>query len=217
MGVLFPNGVGNTETEMINDAGAAYAGTCVRCSASICIPIGNQQGSVRKQIIEWDSPGSNLNTAIQNASDVLQFVLDNSLGYLTMFCMQMGLYRPDIEGTPMQAGEIQYLECGSTNGADASGNVRIVEKVVNPKLYIPFFDVSKNYNTVKSAFAALVAAGKIGQMNFGNAEKSNLRVSVSTRVNGCTLKDWEAKLRPTLSNIDTSAGASDGYLAKRTA
>lgn len=215
MGVLLPNGIGNTETEMINDAGAAYTGTCVRCSASICVPIGNQAGSVRKQIIEWDSPGGNLNTAIQNASDVLQFVLDNSLGYLTMFCLQLGLYRPDIEGTPMNAGEIQYLECGSTNGADSSGNARIVEKVVNPRLFIPFYDTSKNYNTVKTAFTALVTAGKIGQMNFGNAEKSNLRVSVCTRSNGCTLKDWEAKLRPTMTNIDTSAGVSDGYIAKR--
>ena len=84
----------------------------VKCGLKITVPLANQNGARRTQAVTFDSPGTSLQNAINNAADVAQWIADNSDGYITMFTMQLGLYRPDVEGTPMQAGELSYASLG---------------------------------------------------------------------------------------------------------
>lgn len=217
MSVVFFKGVGGASTATIDDTGSTYTGFCVKCCAKICVPIGTNGGQRRSQVVEWDSCGSTLVNAINNASDVLQFILNNTKGFLSMYTMQMGLYRPDVEGTPVDAGSLAYWDLQSTNAEDSSGNIRTVQKAVYPRLYIPFCKSEPTLTQITSQFQALLTAGKICQINFGNENKSNIRVSICSAIQGTTQKLYKGKKIALLTSIDTESGGADGVISKNPA
>lgn len=214
--VLFP-GVGTSDSvDVVDDSGSEYTGYFVKCSAKITVPLASNSGGRRSQICQWDSCGATLAQAVNNASDVAQWIVDNSNGYITTFSMNVGLYRPDAEGTPVESGSLKYWSFRGTNGKTNAGVVRTgLEKVVSPNIYVPFAKTNKSYDTLLAEFQALVTAGKLCQINFADADKSKLRCSVLTGNLGGAMKAYDAKTIAQLTSIDTSAGGGDGVLAKR--
>lgn len=186
----------------------------VKCSLKVTVPIASQTGGRRSQIVVWDSPGSTLQEAINNAGDVAQFILDRTKGYSTMFTMQLGLFRPDVEGTPMDAGELAYGSVVGTNAKTSAGVLTNAKRVKYSNLYIPFIKDDVERSTLKSAFQALCTAGKIGAINFHDANKNSFDVATFSAVNGCQIKDYDARILPQLTNDDSSSGIGDGTLSK---
>lgn len=214
--VLFPGVGSNDPVAVVDDRDSAYTGYFVKCSLKITVPISSNSGGRRSQICQWDSCGSTLAAAVTNANDVAQWIVDNSNGYITTFSMNVGLYRPDIEGTPVESGSLKYWTFRGTNGKTSAGAVRTgLAKVVSPNLYIPFAKTNKSYDTLLTEFQALVTAGKLCQVNFADAEKSILRCSTLTGNLGGAMKAYDAKTIAQLAPIDSFAGGGDGVLAKR--
>lgn len=211
-------GVGSSTKSVYSaETGAVAANLyAVKCGLKITVPLANQNGARRTQAVTFDSPGTSLQNAINNAADVAQWIADNSDGYITMFTMQLGLYRPDVEGTPMQAGELSYASLEAVNTKNSSGVAQSVSKAKSIRLYVPFCKASTSKASLKSGLQALLTSGKLGSINFHDANKDSFDVGTMSYVNGITIKEYEAKALQMLSSNDTDAGISDGILRKDT-
>lgn len=216
MSVKIFRGIGSSDLDNFNGTTGSAANTlyAVRAALKITVPIGENDGSRRSQTVEWDSQGTSIQNAINNAADVAQTIVDNSNGYITMFTLQLGLFRPDVEGTPMSAGELSYASIGLTNLKNASGEPVSAVRARSHNMYVPFAKETVTRAGIKSAFQALATAGKICQINFHDNTKESFDITPLTYVYGSTLKDYEAKGNMLLASDDTNAGISDGTLRK---
>lgn len=218
MSVQIFRGVGGSTLNNFNATTGAAANTlyAVQASAKITCPIGDEEGTRRSQTVEWCSQGSSIQEAIDNAADVLQFVVDNSNGYISMFCLQLGLFRSDVEGIPMEAGAISYASISATNTKNASGERVQAVRARNSNLYIPFCKETASKASLKAGVQALCTAGKLCTINFHDANKESFDIGPLTYVYGATIKDYEAKGRNMLQSNDTGSGITDGVIRKTT-
>lgn len=215
MSVQFFKGVGGSDKVMYNGStGAAYTGFAVKCAGKITVPIANQNGGRRSQIVTFDAMGSSLVEAIDNATDIMQTILNRSNGYLTMFTLQCGLYRKDIEGTPVEAGSLKYGSVKVVNTRSSSGAAVAVSKAKSMSIYFPFVN-TKNLQLLEDDVASLIADGKLCNVSFHDDNKNSFDVTPFTWSGQGTIKDYVANEIALLESNDTSAGGSDGVLRKR--
>lgn len=216
MSLQILKGVGSSTKDVYSaETGAISASLyAVKCGLKVTVPVANQAGARRTQAVAWDSPGTSLQNAINNAADVAQFIVDNSDGYATTFTMQLGLYRPDVEGTPMEAGELSYASIEAVNTKTNAGVVQAVNRARSVRLYVPFCKSDVSKASLKAGVQALCTAGKLGSINFHNSDKDSFDVGTMSYVNGITIKDYEAKALQQLTSNDSDEGISDGVLRK---
>lgn len=217
MSVQFFKGVGGSSLDMFNGTtGASYSGYAVKWGAKISVPIDTENGARRTQVISGASQGASLVEAINNATDTCQWIVDNSLGVLTMFTLQCGLYRHDKLGTPIPARTLRYGYIDATNKNDANGPVLVTGKVRSVRAFIPFIVTNKSIDTLNAEFQALLTAGKVCSLNFHDEEQDSFDVTPMTGLkNSFEIKGYSRDELALLSSNDDTSGGSDGVLRKR--
>lgn len=213
MSVQFFNGVGGSDLEMFNGtSGASYTGNAVIWGAKIACPVSDQNGGVRTQVLKGASPGANLVTAINNATDVVQAILNKSKGYLVNFSVQCGLYRHDKLGVPVPPNKLLYGYVDITNVVDGTGQTVSAQKSKSQRVYFPFVS-TKDLGELESTVQALMTAGKICALNFHDEDKDSFDVTPMTGMAGIgRIQEYTRKELALLASNDTSSGGSDGVL-----